>query len=226
MRRSVGVPFAVVYYVILVWILSTFVLDTSDLEGELKGGLEMGDDVTDNMCAIIFGNDTATAVVGNYSDADGMLSRVEGFDASEKKRFRKGYENSGIGDIVRRLNRSMAFLPGIETTKEKPNNSTNKRGDYILFENDSRLLHVVTASVMAVVGISSLFHRSIRATMLLILPGLITNRSRHIIFSIALGCLVNHPIANIRVNFVKLLENSICMYRAVIALGCIKEKEV
>jgi len=40
-----------------------------------------------------------------------------------------------------------------------------------------------------------------------------------------LGILVNGPLYNLRINFLKVLENAAYMFRSVIFLACIKEKE-
>ena len=53
------------------------------------------------------------------------------------------------------------------TSKQQVGNDTRNS----LFHNDSKELYAVTGGVMAAVGISSVFSRNTRATMLLILPG-------------------------------------------------------
>ena len=78
----------------------------------------------------------------------------------------------------------------------------------IFFENDSVQLYCITGGVMGAVGIFSIFSRNIRATMLLILPGLVTRHSRHFIYTITLGMLMNGPIESLKVNFHKLLQNA------------------
>ena len=73
---------------------------------------------------------------------------------------------------------------------------------------------------MGVVGVYSIFSRNIRATMLLILPGLVTRHSRHFIYTITLGMLMNGPIQSLKVNFHKLLQNAGQTQRQSIATLC------
>ena len=61
---------------------------------------------------------------------------------------------------------------------------------------------------MGVLGIYSVFSRNIRTTMLLILPGLVTRHSRHFIYTITLGMLMNGPVQSLTINFHKLLQNA------------------
>ena len=95
-----------------------------------------------------------------------------------------------------------------------------------IFENDCIELYYSVGGVMTFVGLSSIFSRNIRTCMLLLLPGLITRHSRHLIFTITLGILANGPMKNLQDNFNRILENAICVQKSGVNLACIKQLEV
>merc|ERR1719450_1729382 len=78
---------------------------------------------------------------------------------------------------------------------------------------------------MTLVGVLSWFSRKTRAVLLLILPGLITRRSRHLIFAIVLGILTNGAVPRIMENFRRVLDNASCMYMSVVVVACAKKEE-
>lgn len=75
-------------------------------------------------------------------------------------------------------------------------------------------------TVTVFVATTSFFSRNTRSTMLLILPGLITGRSRTFLFTFVLGLLCNGPISSIRYNFNAIMENAGCMYESALKATC------
>lgn len=78
----------------------------------------------------------------------------------------------------------------------------------------------ITIFLTVGVGTTSVFSRNTRSTMLLILPGLITSRSRTFLFTFVLGLLCNGPISSIRYNFDAIMENAACMYESALSASC------
>ena len=67
LRRSFGVPIAVIYYFLLVWILSNFILDKSGNQF-LQEGFNVSS-VTGDICDVIFGRHRNTAKTNQTEDS-------------------------------------------------------------------------------------------------------------------------------------------------------------
>ena len=126
--------------------------------------------------------------------------------------------NDIMSNILNDLKKSTSrkFKPDVTNDNSSTINANNKRTKQEESDGSSEqtylILHLSIGFVMIVVGIVSLFSRSLKATMLLLLPGVITNRSRYILLTITLGLLVEGPIRHIQINLRKLMANSACLY--------------
>ena len=108
------------------------------------------------------------------------------------------------------------------TDKRNDSDSLIWRGsdtNYFSGKHRNELVYGIVIVTIAV-GITSVFSRNTRSTMLLILPGLITSRSRTFLFTFVLGLLCNGPVSSLRYNFDAILENAICLYKSAMKAMC------
>ena len=115
------------------------------------------------------------------------------------------------------------------TSASTNNENSTEHGDD-LFGNDEtvdensyirgKLLYFVSG-FMTLVGFVSVFSRSTRCVMLLILPGLITRHARTLLFTIIMGHLFAHPLHTIQLNMDEIFNNAHCLYQSVVAVVCV-----
>ena len=247
LRKLSGIPFAIAYGFFLIWIISDYIFDKPDEIFRFKLPPQ---NITKNVCAsfyppnVSFDLDFSTTQVpsnvrfkqpqripmlqyrthrdsplldsskdiGNTSYTPVYFPRAARLQSSriEEEEDEENYEFARLSSDD----------PSSNTTTEKKQHNTS-----VLFSNDSIELIAIVGGVMFLLGISSIFSRNIKATMLLILPGLITRHARHLIFTIVWGVLSTGPMSNMMYNFKKLLEDAGCMYKYVVFLACIKQKK-
>ena len=211
-QKLVGIPFAVIYHFVLVWIISSFIIDPHDVSSD-KYDAQSPAGVAKNICNLIFPHVNSTN--GTLHDAP-----FHPFKQNTDRTWNTDDTRTSSGEEVRIVtpkSDKQIHQTDAETTTQKTHSAYN-----IVFDNDFHTLHIAVGVVMGVISALSVFSRRTRATLLLMLPGLITSRSRHGILTITLGMLVNGPVLNIRHNFHKLMDNGVCMYASVFAMACIK----
>ena len=85
----------------------------------------------------------------------------------------------------------------------------------VYFYGTHRPEHVYISSAFTVtIGAASIFSRGTRCSLLLMLPCVITGRSRTILFTFIMGLLAEGPINNLVHNFNEISKNTVCMYKA------------
>ena len=246
-----GIPFAIVYGFLLIWIVSTIIL------GQRSTHLPFYElpskELSKNICASIL--DELTRNQTQHQDHHDKLHRVPvrrkpiqiypgvnipfAMSSSPKDGNAGGNKNSsypqqqpdspGQPHSAKYFSELSQLPLGLNATAYNATTENNaNRSDHssFLFDNDPIELYYATGAAMGVVGLTSIFSRNTRATMLLLLPGLITRHSRHLIFTIVWGILSNGPALNLRVNFNKLLENAACMYKSGLVMSCIKQVQI
>lgn len=85
---------------------------------------------------------------------------------------------------------------------------------------DNRNLAYMTSAFTFTIGVASIFSRGTRCSMLLILPGLITRRSRTFVFTFIMGLLADGPINSLSYNLHQIVENTACIYEAISRMTC------
>ena len=87
-----------------------------------------------------------------------------------------------------------------ETSKSKRPQSENRS-----FDDTLRYSIIV---LMALIGVTSVFSRNLRCSMLLILPGLLTGRSRTFLFTLIMNLLFKYPMSSIHVNIGQMMNSA------------------
>ena len=115
-------------------------------------------------------------------------------------------------------NLSASFINTTTTTTKKNkfdgSNWSKAQTVYFAGKHFPELLYMSSAFT-AVVGITSIFSCRARCSMLLILPCVITGRSRALLFTFIMGLLVDGPIESLVHNFDEMSENTACVYEAI-----------
>lgn len=221
-RKIAGIPFVLLYTLILVYIVSELILKSgSNLSFDFDPGKAAKD-----ICSTI-SNLTGDKIRVNITKPPNITTGRYAYISGEKRIMATipteykifGYDESNFTFP------NTTAAAATTATMTKPTTTTKSEDISIIFENDSPGLYLVIGSAMGGIGILSWFSRKTRATLLLILPGLITRRSRHLIFAITVGILTNGAVQRIMTNFRKVLDNANCMYRSVIVVACAKKEE-
>ena len=219
LRKIAGVPLAFFYGFLLVWIISNTIMVAPQKSFSLKNFKD--NTFPQNIC------DTA------LSD---MMSNKSWHVRLGVTHDRAGYHGHISNDMLlpaSQLPNTKHLVLNLSQTGNLTGNGEAKSqqtycgdGSGVVFENDCIELYYSVGGVMTCVGLASIFSRNIRTCMLLLLPGMITRHSRHLIFTITLGMLANGPIRNIQDNFNIILENAICVQKTGVILACVKQLEV
>ena len=103
-------------------------------------------------------------------------------------------------------------------------NTTDKKKQetqVFTFENIQQVVGISLSVVIAAfIVLSGLKSRYVRCVSVLVLPGLLAGRGRTILMTVAMGLLLEGPIASINYNINQVVESQVCMYESVKQSSC------
>lgn len=124
--------------------------------------------------------------------------------------------------LLRYMSLSQVYERDIHSTINVTNaiNVSERVSHTTYFAGEHRIEHVYASSVFtATISIASIFSRGTRCSLLLMLPCVLTGRSRAILYTFIMGLLADGPINNIAHNFNEISKNMVCTSEAITRLA-------